>query len=200
MVSVAGNRFRIEFQRLHDPDGEVAVCPKEELGIIEVVKIVDRVHRAEGNVLDLLQIDEIDLLLIRGRSAEPQPIKGILQGISESAAEHRRSRRIVYLVIAGFCRIVHDFSAVYQKHEFVLSHMDHRSVGDHVFCPFAVCIAPIIFTNGNTFTKNGVIAHIVGFNNFQPLIGKTSAYSSSKCSNDSHNKNSLSIEVISSIA
>ena len=38
------------------------VAAKEEFSIVFVVKVVDRINGTEGNVLDLLKIDEYNLL------------------------------------------------------------------------------------------------------------------------------------------
>ncbi len=38
------------------------MAAKEEFSIVFVVKVVDRINGTEGNVLDLLKIDEYNLL------------------------------------------------------------------------------------------------------------------------------------------
>jgi len=45
------------------------VCPKEQLGIVELVEIVDRISRSEFDSLDFLQINIENSLLMRGLAA-----------------------------------------------------------------------------------------------------------------------------------
>ena len=48
------------------------MCPKEQLGIVELVEIVDRISRSEFDSLDFLQINIENSLLMRGLAAEFQ--------------------------------------------------------------------------------------------------------------------------------
>ena len=43
---------------------------KIELGIVEIVKIVDRIGSSERKILDLLNVDKVNVLLLRGDSSE----------------------------------------------------------------------------------------------------------------------------------
>ena len=50
------------------------MCPKEQLGIVELVEIVDRISRSEFDSLDFLQINIENSLLMRGLAAEFQAL------------------------------------------------------------------------------------------------------------------------------
>ncbi len=46
------------------------MCPKEQLGIVELVEIVDRISRSEFDSLDFLQINIENSLLMRSLAAD----------------------------------------------------------------------------------------------------------------------------------
>ena len=68
------------------------MCPKEQLSIVELVEIVDRISRSEFDSLDFLQINIENSLLMRGLAAEFQALKRIFYGCVKRSAEHRRRR------------------------------------------------------------------------------------------------------------
>ena len=58
------------------------MCPKEQLGIVELVEIVGRISRSEFDSLDFLQINIENSLLMRGLAAEFQALKRIFTAAS----------------------------------------------------------------------------------------------------------------------
>ena len=68
------------------------MCPKEQLGIVELVEIVDRISRSEFDSLDFLQINIENSLLMRGLAAEFQALKRIFYCRVRLSDEHRRRR------------------------------------------------------------------------------------------------------------
>ena len=68
------------------------MCPKEQLGIVELVEIVDRISRSEFDSLDFLQINIENSLLMRGLAAEFQALKRIFYCRVKRSDEHRRRR------------------------------------------------------------------------------------------------------------
>ena len=101
MVLVMGNSFRVKLQRLYNADGKVSVCPQVKLRIIKIIKIINRIGRSIRDVFDFLQIDEINLLLIRSAAAETDPLEGFSEAVLQLPVEHGRGGTGVHLIIAG---------------------------------------------------------------------------------------------------
>ena len=58
------------------------MCPKEQLGNVELVEIDDRISRSEFASLDFLQINIENSLLMRDLAAEFQALKRIFTAAS----------------------------------------------------------------------------------------------------------------------
>ena len=70
MGCIPRHSFCIKAERIDDTDRIGTVCAQEQLGIVELVEVVDRISRSEFDSLDLLQIDIENLLLVRSLAAE----------------------------------------------------------------------------------------------------------------------------------
>ena len=79
---------------------------QEKLGVVEIVKIVDGRAGAETNALDLLQVDEEDLLLLRRNTAVFDTGEALLDGTAEVAVKERGRRLVVYFIISLFRGVV----------------------------------------------------------------------------------------------
>ena len=174
-LRVARDRFGIELQRVGDLDGIAAVRPQEQLGVIEVVVILQRAARAELDALDLLQVHEEYLLLAGGNAAVLHAGEGLLHGSAKLAVEEGGHAGIVHLVITGLRRVVHDLAAVHKQHALVIVHMDDRAVGDGVVRALGVRVALIALADLHACGEHSRVVHGIGFDDFKPRISKTAA-------------------------
>ena len=156
------NDLGIEFNGIGDLDRIGAVRPQKQLGVIELVKIVDRAGCAELDAFDLLQVDEEDLLFMGGRSRIFDAGKCIANGGAELAVEQRGRSGVLNSVIPFLGRVVDDFAAVHQNHELVWVHVDDGTIRDHVGISAAVVVSAV-GANGNALGENGTAIHIIGF-------------------------------------
>ena len=162
------------------------MCAQEQLGIIEIVKIVDRRTRTELDALDLLQIDKVRLLRVGRHAAELDTREGILERIAKLAAEQRGSAGIIHLEIAGLGGIIHHLTAIQQHHELAGIDVNDRAVGDYVLTALFIVVSLVASANGHALGKDGSLTHGVGFNDLQPLICKCTAHGVHRCFDNTH--------------
>ena len=66
---------------------------QKQFGIVEIIKVIDRISGAEPDSFDLLKIDVVDLLILRGAAAKFEPLEGILQSIPETSVKTKTAWR-----------------------------------------------------------------------------------------------------------
>ena len=132
MIHIFRNRFRIEFNWVSNSDGEITVGAQIQLGIIEIIEVVDWIWCTEGNILDLLKINKIYLLGAGWNSAKTQAVKGLLNRFRKSSIKHRRSIFVIYFIVARFRGIINNFAAIGQDHELIDSHFNQGTVTDKI--------------------------------------------------------------------
>ena len=186
-VFVLRDGFLIEQDRVGDLDGICTVRTQEKLGIVEVVKIVDRIRRAELDALDLLEIDEVRLLCIGGRAAELEALPDILQRVTELPVEERGRTVVVNLIIAFLCGIVHDLAALDQHHELVGVDVNDRAVADDILGAVLVGRTAAL-VDEDAARKDGRIAHVIRFDGVEPLVAERAAYGAHCCFDKSHSE------------
>ena len=141
---------------------------EKKLSIVEIIEIVYGVACAELDALDLSGVDVINILLLRGNSAKLESLPCFLNGILQLTVEDGRSRGVIYLIVALLSTVVNDLAAVHKEHKSVGINVYNRTIGNIVVGSLLVGT----FLNSNALYKQGAVAHIIGFDNFLPGIGK----------------------------
>ena len=90
MTHIFRNHLRIKEQGIRNPDRICAMCTQKQLGIVKIIKIVNRIACAEFDPLNFLQIYIKHLLGSRCSAAKADTVKGFPQGVSELTVEQRR--------------------------------------------------------------------------------------------------------------
>ena len=90
MIRILGNGLRVELDRIDHLNGIGAECAQKQLGVVERIKVVDRIGCSKLDSLDLLKIDIKNSLCMRGCAAKPHTVKGFLYGFPQLTIEQRR--------------------------------------------------------------------------------------------------------------
>ena len=58
---------------------------QKQFGIVEIIKVINRISGSKPDSFDLLKIDVVDLLILRGAASKFEPLKGIIQSIFKTS-------------------------------------------------------------------------------------------------------------------
>ena len=159
---------------------------QEQLGIIEIVVILQRIARAKLDALDLLQIDKEHLLLAGGHAAVFHAGERFLHGGAELPVKERRHAGLIDLVVTRFSRVIHDLAAVHKQHALVVIHVNDRAVGDGIFGSLCVRAALVALANLYARGEYGCVVHGIGLVYLEPRIGQAAADCAYNCFDDAH--------------
>ena len=165
--ALSGDYLHIELEGIGDLDGVGAVQAHEQLGLIEVVKILNGILCTELDVLDFREVEEENPLGGRGNAAVLDTAEALLDGVAELSVEQGRQGAVVDLIITGVSGIVHDLAAVDKNHKLFVIYVNDRTVGNEVFAALFV-LASASLVDCLTGNEDVVIAHGRGLDDFQP--------------------------------
>ena len=149
---------------------------QEELGVVEVIEVVDRIRGAELDALDLLQVDVEDLLLLARDAAELHTAERILKRRAELPVEETGAGAVRDLVVPFLRGIVDDLAAVEQHHELVGIDVDDRTVRDDILGPLLIAETAVVLAYRHALRADGGVAHVVRLKHLKPLVGEVARY------------------------
>ena len=89
---------------------------------------------------------------------------------------------MIHFVISRLCCVIYNLASVHQHHKLIVVYMNHGTIRHDIVRSL------FIFPTADqcSFGKNGLIPHIICFNDFQPLICKCTSNCLRYCLNNSH--------------
>ena len=169
VCGVTRNRLGIELQRVDDTNGIGAVRAQEQLGVIEIVKVLHRVRSAELNALNLLQIDVKGLLRPGRCAAELETIPSLFQRISQAPGKQRRRRTGIKRVRARLGGKVHNLARISNQQGLTVINQQLRAVRNDVLGAALVRPAPAL-AHLCALGKDDAFPHVLSGDGVHPLI------------------------------
>lgn len=187
VARVRGEEVPDERDSVDDPKGERSERQELQIGSVEPVVINHRPARAEFEAANLAQVNESEILLIRGLTAVAKAVDGLAHNRGSESVTGKDARLARPVLVPTRLRDnILDASLAEDEGRGVLGDKDLRAVRNDISRALEVRPTPVIGLLIDARSDHRVLIEVPGGNDVLPLIRESAAESTSERLNDSH--------------